>query len=577
MLPNTRLIITAIGLAAGVLLLSGNGRPASAQTGTWTALANPFPGNGGTANPALPMALGPGTALLLTDGSVIMHDTCTPSWFRLLPAKTGTFANSYINGQWSATGIGDNAPVAPMIGVGNAPDNYGPLYFASAVLPDGRVIVNGGEGENSTGVCGTGPATRADSTKGSLFDPNANSWTSVTPPPGWATIGDADSVVLGPNNISGVYSPANYMLMNCCDGGAAGSQQAVATIAARPSTAVTWTITGTGKAQPNNEENWTLLSTEQVLTINTSPCASAPGVCAPTTAERFDPSQNAWVSAGNTPATLVSQNPRSEMGPQIGIGYNMVVAFGAVNAIALYGFPNNWIAQTSFPVANQGIADGPGSLLPNGNILVQTSNGFNSPSTFWEFNSSILTPQNTGPAAPTQTVNQPQCNSGAPNTTNVAAFQGRMVLIPTGQILWDANPGCAAVYQTTTVGNPNPVMRPPPHINSISSTSITRGTNGYTLTGSMFRGVSQGAAYGDDAQSATNFPLVRITNDATGNRCFARTHDWAIRISTQFDVPPAVTPAPGWALVQRACDVGPSTLVVIVNGLISNGIAVTMN
>jgi hypothetical protein len=156
-----------------------------------------------------------------------------------------------------------------------------------------------------------------------------------------------------------------------------------------------------------------------------------------------------------------------------------------------------------------------------------------------------------------------------------------MVLLPTGQVLWDAGAGvnCASIYQTTTAGNPNPVMRPPPHINTISNTTLTRGTNGFTLTGSMFRGVSQGAAYGDDAQSATNFPLVRITNNASGNRCFARTHDWAIHTSTQFDVPPAVTPnaAAGWALVQRACEIGPSTLVVIVNGLVSNAIAVTVN
>ncbi len=157
MVSKTRVSIAAAAIA-GVGLLAGIASPAGAQTGTWTALANGFPGNGSTANPALPAGFkGPGTALLLTDGSVIMHDTCTPSWFRLLPANTGNFANGYINGQWSATAIGDNAALAPMIGTGNAPDNYGPLYFASVVLPDGRFIINGGEGENSTGSCQTSP------------------------------------------------------------------------------------------------------------------------------------------------------------------------------------------------------------------------------------------------------------------------------------------------------------------------------------------------------------------------------------------------------------------------------------
>src|SRR5262245_62585051 len=104
----TRIAIAAAA-AAGFGLLASFASPADAQTGTFTALANPFPGNGGTANPPLPAGvIGPGTALLMTDGSVIMHDLCTPSWFRLLPASTGTFANSYIDGQWSAKAIGDN-------------------------------------------------------------------------------------------------------------------------------------------------------------------------------------------------------------------------------------------------------------------------------------------------------------------------------------------------------------------------------------------------------------------------------------------------------------------------------------
>ena len=70
---------------------------------------------------------------------------------------------------------------------------------------------------------------------------------------------------------------------------------------------------------------------------------------------------------------------------------------------------------------------------------------------------------------------------------------------------------------------------------------------------------------------------LRITNNGTGNWCWGRTHDWAIHTSTQFDVPPAVTPAAGWALVEHACDPGASTLVVIVNGKVSNSIAVTVN
>jgi hypothetical protein len=588
MVYKTRITVTA--LAVGCLVwLAGYVRPAGAQTGTWTNLTTGFPGNGSTANPAIAANVkGPDTALLLTDGSVIMHDICTPSWYRLLPLNTGTFAGSYINGQWSATAINDNAALAPMIGTGTVADNYGPLFYASAVLPDGRVIVNGGEAENSTPPrCQTTPSA-PDSTKGSLFDPQTNTWTSVPPPPTWTNIGDAQSILLGVNQLTGSYSAASYMLGNC--GACSTTNQNAAAIAAitpRPGTTVTWTTGTFGKTDVNNEEGWTLLATGDVLNVVTSPCTAV--TCAPTAAERFVVAQKSWFPAGNTTTTLVSQNPLQEVGPGVGIGSNMVVWFGSVNAIQLYNpatNPNPWTNQTNWPLVGgqtQSVADGPASLLPNGNILVQTSNGFNAPSAFWEFNSSILTPQNTGPAAPIATVNQPQCPAGAgANTTNVAAFQGRMLLLPTGQVLWDAGEGvnCTSIYTTTTAGNPNPVMRPPPHILSISNTTLTRGTNNYTITGSMFRGVSQGASYGDDAQSATNFPLVMITNNASGNRCFGRTHDWAILTSLQFDVPPAATPAAGWALVENACDTaggGASTLVVIVNSLQSNGIPITVN
>jgi hypothetical protein len=91
------------------------------------------------------------------------------------------------------------------------------------------------------------------------------------------------------------------------------------------------------------------------------------------------------------------------------------------------------------------------------------------------------------------------------------------------------------------------------------------------LHGELFNGVSQGAMYGDNAQMATNYPMVRITNIAAGHVCYARTHDYHVGVghlksSTLFDVPPAVTPAAGWAVVENPCDPGPSTLVVVTNG-----------
>src|SRR5215470_15874968 len=78
------------------------------------------------------------TMLLLTDGTVMVHELNTPNWHRLTPDPFG----SYINGSWSAlASLPDNSGIPAAKG---GPTNA-PLYFASAVLADGTVFVAGGE------------------------------------------------------------------------------------------------------------------------------------------------------------------------------------------------------------------------------------------------------------------------------------------------------------------------------------------------------------------------------------------------------------------------------------------------
>ena len=132
----------------------------AAQSGTWTPLNNSPP-------------VSASAPLLLTDGTVIVHEApCGSRWFRLTPDNTG----SYVNGTWSQ--------------IASLPAGYQPLYFASQVLPDARVIINGGEYNGSS-------CTRQDTTLGAIYDPVADAWTSVAPPSGWTSIGDAPSIVLG--------------------------------------------------------------------------------------------------------------------------------------------------------------------------------------------------------------------------------------------------------------------------------------------------------------------------------------------------------------------------------------------
>src|SRR5437762_3527438 len=115
-----------------------------------------------------------------------------------------------------------------------------------------------------------------------------------------------------------------------------------------------------------------------------------------------------------------------------------------------------------------------------------------------------------------------------------------MLVLPTGQVLLTDSSNDVEIY--TASGTFQNSWRP-----TITSYpfSVLPGTVNYSISGTQFNGLSQGAAYGDDAQSATNYPLIRITNLTTGHVRYAKTHSHstmavatgATPVSTQFDVP----------------------------------------
>jgi hypothetical protein len=468
-----------------LLVILAGSKAVDAQT--WTAL-NHQPCSSGQP------CFFPGTALLLTDGSVMAQDNGGTTWYRLFPDSSG----SYVNGTWYQTA--------------SLPDGYSPLYFASAVLRDGRVIVEGGEYNFFS------PAT--NSTQGAIYDPTANSWTSVAAPPGWCCISDAQSTVL---------ADGEFMLAN-------GDTSQAALLNAET---LTWTTTGTGKSDGNNEEAWTLLPNKQVLTVDTRNG---------TNSEVYVPSSGKWQSAGST---IVQLSAGAEIGPAVLRPDGTVFATGASGHNAVYdSFNGTWTAGPDFPVYPQGqlaIADGPASLLPNGNILCDTSASGSLGTYFFEFDGTNLD-QVPGP----------------PHAPFDQSYYGRMLVLPTGQILFTDGSTDVEVYDSN--GSPNPEWAPRIQF---APRTVSPG-NSYVISGHRFNGMSQGAAYGDDAQSATNYPLVRITNLGTGHVFYSRTHDHSSMavafgglVSTHFDVP----------VGQES---GPSSLVVVANGTPSVPVAVTV-
>jgi hypothetical protein len=455
---------------------------------------------------------GPGSPLLLTDGTVMVADNGCQDFWKLTPDQFG----SYVNGTWTQ--------------LASLPADYSPLYHASAVLPDGRVIIEGGEYNFLTPVW---------TNQGAIYDPQTDTWTEVAPPSGWDSVGDAPGVVL---------FDGTFMLGNCCT---------VEAALLNPET-LTWTATGSGKFDTNNEEGWTLLPNKQVLAVDAYVPINIPYIPAGTNSEVYVPGSGKWHSAGSTIVQLwdswlncgeLSQEPKNgptfELGPAV-LRPDGTVFYTGSNTCgpgfpghtAIYNsYTGSWKAGPDFPGALN-ISDGPAVLEPNGKVLVMASPGFGDPpTTFLEWDGKHLT------VAPP-----------SPNASFDGSFYGNFLVLPTGQILLT---DFFTVSLYTPVGFYNPAWAP-----VILSVPLVVSPGGsYIASGLQFNGMSQGAAYGDDAQDATNYPLVRITNLLTGHVFYSRTHDHSSmavgfggHVSTHFDVPAGQEP-------------GLSKLEVVANGI----------
>jgi hypothetical protein len=503
----------------------------------------PYLGPAGTPSPWTPLVnappfLTPGTMLLESDGTVLVHDEPddnhtggTTLWWKLTPDSQG----SYVDGTWSR--------------IASMPRGYSPLYFASAILPDGRMIVEGGEyiGENAVW-----------SNKGAIYNPLTNTWASVAPPPGWTTIGDAASDVL---------DNGTFMLEHPCNNCVTNPELSVddALLNAKN---LTWTvIPGTGKNDPNDEEGWTLEPSGQLLTLDLWGIGNT---------QLFNPGNDTWTFSEDTAlnGNPVNPFPVVEIGPQVEMpgGNTFVVGAGtstqeypgpcttdADTQTALYhykaGTAGTWTAGPEIPTIDSeeyDSTDGPGSILPDGNVLFDASAcTYNIPTHFFLYNAG----SNTLAQIP-----------DAPSAQNDTSYQTRMLALPNGQVLYNDGSDQMEVY--TQGGTPKTAWEP--SITSLSATTLAPGGT-YSLSGKQLAGLDQGAAYGDDVQDNTNFPLVRITNSSTGVVTYARTSDWSsvsvapgTSSSTKFTLP-STTPT------------GKSTLVVVANGIASAPSTVTIS
>ncbi len=444
------------------------------------------------------------TMLLLTDGSVMVQEEAGKNWWRLSPDAKG----DYMNGTWST--------LSPMI--------HSREYFASAVLADGRVFVAGGEYSDAGGDLNTAE----------IFDPVWDLWTSLPTPPGWTNIGDAPCCVLPDGRLllgniftkdTAIYDPVSN----------------------------TWTAAGK-KHDPSSEETWTLLPDETVLDAE---CSNHPQT------EKYLAVADKWINTGTTPSDLV-QPSSIEIGPALLLPDGRVFAIGASGHTAIYtppalaSQPGTWSAGPDLPLDGQGrlmkAKDAPGVLLPNGKVLFAAgpagdgANDWPFPTYFYEYDGASIT------AIPN------------PASSNQLVYEGRLLLIPSGQVLYANGTNDIEVY--TPDGFPDEDWRP--EITSVPSFLRIKQT--YTLQGRLLNGLSQANSYGDDASMATNYPLVRIRNLKTGHVVYARTFDHSsMSVATGLSIQSTHFKIP------FGTELGDSELCVVANGISSECVRVKLH
>jgi hypothetical protein len=173
-------------------------------------------------------------------------------------------------------------------------------------------------------------------------------------------------------------------------------------------------------------------------------------------------------------------------------------------------------------------------------LSIKFGGTFSGPTQLFDFNPSnnTISPMAVAPAA----------------NLSGGVYPKRFLTLPTGQVLFSDASAQAWIY--TPDGAAAPQYRPV--INSI----VYKGGGKFTLTGKQLNGQSGGAAYGDDDQMDTNYPIVRFAaTDGSGQVYYGRTTNWSsVAVAGGLTNPQTVTVTLNPALTT------PGNYVMIVGG-----------
>jgi hypothetical protein len=382
-----------------------------------------------------------------------------------------------------------------------------------------------------------------------------------------------------------------------------------------------WNPSGT-KVYPDSsdEEGWTRTSEGTIVNYDLFQSVATNGSYAEKYNSKTRVWRSISPSDGTAEGTipqLSSPNLGYELGPSLRLQDGRVFEIGATQHTALYNpVWNTWEAGPDISGTLNGIAspfgadDAPGAILPNGHVIFAAdagASGFTSsgniiagssvitgiPSTalfqvFWSVSgtgipggayiASVDSPSQVTISSPATastsgdaitwggTFSNPtelfefdplrnsihQITSALPdaNLPFEGSYPTRMLILPTGQLLFSDSSSQLWVY--TSEDAPNPFLRP--FITNVNHL----GGGKFRLTGLQLDGQSSGAAYGDDDQMDSNYPIIRMV-DSHGNVLYARTSNWSkIAVgqdgieTVDFTPNPEVTPGNYWLIVSGA-------------------------
>ena len=481
--------------------------------------------------------------ILLTDGSVLVHNgfvnsiTNARQWLRLTPDHNGR----YETGTWS----------------GELKMSIARQWFASGVLRDGRVYCIGGEHTDD-------PNHGSDTPTGEIFDPATNQWSALTKPAGFDFIcGDCNGSGLADGRV--MFGSPN-----------SGSKRT----AVWDPAANTWTETGTkfgalpstGKQDPCDEESWALLPDGSVF---------VPAVANTPKAQRYLPATDQWVDCKDAPVSLAITKLKGVEVDEIGglivlPGGQAFVVGGTGNTATFTPGPNatdqgTWTTGPTFPKDTSAspnwptltALDAPACLLPSGKVVFLA--GTTAPDGGYFSQNPVALEYN--PAASPMPATMPKLDAQPALPAANYTWQSAFLLLPTGQMLCSGQTNTLLLYTPDASEQPQAAWRP----NGVSIPATMVPGRSYNLSGKQINGLSQAVCYGDDGGMATNYPIVKLTNSATGQVRYARTSNFStMGIATGSATQTCTVQIPGGLAL------GPWHLQVIANGIASDVVNVQL-